>query len=248
MRVFVPQNIAVSIGSAWLLCLVLAFPGSASAALTRLDQSTQLPGIPESGAPSFVFNNTPANRFGSNVQSWFNNYAIIQNVGGSNGTYNLFAHNEGSFGFFETMGIQTSGSMGNFDLNATFDSDGTLIGGTVTIMGAIADLGINDPATVLMTADLVNFNFEGNLAGFSIGNIRCAAEIQNCESDPGDIESVYVRLAGNFAGIENLNGKHYRSTIASITTVPIPAAAWLLLSGLACIAGMASRGRSNKSI
>lgn len=248
MRVFVPKNIAASVASAWLLCLILVFPGSAGAALARLDQSSELPGIPESGAPSFVFNNTPASRFGSNVQSWFNNYAIIQNVGGSNGTYNLFAHNEGSFGFFETMGVKTEGSLGNFDLNATFDSDGTLIGGTVTIMGAIADLGINDPATVLMTADLVNFNFEGNLAGFSIGNIRCAAEIQNCKSDPGDIESVYVRLAGNFAGIENLNGKNYRSTIASITTVPIPAAAWLMLSGLACIAGMARRGRDDKSV
>lgn len=248
MRVVAPKNIAASIGSAWLLCVVLAFPGNAGAALARLNQSTELPGIPESGAPSFVFNNTPANRFGSNVQSWFNNYAIIQNVGGANGTYNLFAHNEGSFGFFETMGVQTEGSMGNFDLNATFASDGTLIGGTVTIMGAIADLGINDPATVLMTAELVNFNFEGNLAGFSIGNIRCAAEIQNCESDPGDIESVYVRLAGNFAGIDNLNGKNYRSTIASITTVPIPAAAWLMLSGLTCIAGIASRGRRNKPV
>ena len=144
----------------------------------RLEQSTELPGIPESGAPSFVFNNTPANRFGSNVQSWFNNYAIIQNVGGADGTYNLSAHNEGSFGFFETMGVETEGSMGNFDLNATFDSDGTLIGGTVTIMGAIADLGIDDPSTVLMTADLVNFNFEGNLAGFSIGNIRCATKFK----------------------------------------------------------------------
>jgi hypothetical protein len=146
------------------------------------------------------------------------------------------------------MGVETAGSLGNFDLNATFDSDGTLIGGTVTIMGAIGDLGINDPSTVLMTADLVNFNFEGNLAGFSIGNIRCATEIQNCKSAQGDIESVYVRLAGSFTGIENLNGKNYRSTIASITTVPIPAAAWLMLSGLACIAGMARRGRDDKSV
>jgi hypothetical protein len=243
-----PKNIAAAAASAGLLCLVLAFPGSASAALARLEPSNQLSGIPASGAPSFVFNNTPANRFGNNVQSWFDNYAIIQNVGGANGSYNLFAHNEGSFGFFEAIGIQTEGSMGNFDLNATFDSDGTLTGGTVTIMGAIAGLGIDDPSTVLMTADLLNFNFEGNLAGFSIGNIRCAAEIQNCESDPGDIESVYVRLAGNFAGVENLNGKHYRSTIASITTVPIPAAAWLMISGLACIAGIAGQRRRSKLV
>jgi len=248
MRGFFQKNIAVSAASAGLLYLVLAFPGSASAALARLEPSNLLPGIPESGAPSFVFNNTPANRFGSNVQSWFNNYAIIQNVGGANGSYNLFAHNEGSFSFFESMGVNTGGSNGNFDLNATFDSDGTLIGGTVTIMGAIAGLGIDDPSTVLMTADLVDFNVEGNLAGFSIGNIRCTAEIQNCEDGPGDIESVYIRLGGNFNGIENLNGKHYRSTIASITTVPIPAAAWLMLSGLACIAGIAGRRRRDKSV
>ena len=177
MHGFFPKNIAASAASAGLLCLVLAFPGSASAALTRLEPSNQLSGIPESGAPSFVFNNKPANKFGSNVQSWFNNYAIIQNVGGADGTYNLFAHNEGSFSFFESMGVETDGSMGNFDLNATFDSEGRLTGGTVTIMGAIAGLGIDDPSTILMTATLESFELEGNLAGFSIGNIVCAAEI-----------------------------------------------------------------------
>lgn len=241
MRDFCLRNTAASIGGSGLLCLLLAFPGTAGAALTKLETSTQLPGIPASGAPSFVFNNSPAKSFGSNVQSWFNNYAIIQNVGGADGSYNMFAHNEGSFDFFETMGVDIDGSAGNFDLDATFDSNGVLLGGTVTIMGSIAGLGIDDPSTVLMTAELVNFNSQGNLVGFSIGNISCAAEIQNCETDPGDIESVYFRMAGSFAGIENLNGKNYRSTIASITTVPLPAAVWLMLSGLACTAGMALR-------
>lgn len=241
------RNKAASIGGATLLCLLLAMPGSAGAALVKLEPSNQLPGIPESGAPSFVFNNTPATRFGSNVQSWFNNYAVIQNVGGAEGSYNLFAHNEGSFAFMESMGVGLAGSAGSFDLNATFDSNGVMTGGTVTIMGSIAGLGIDNASTVLMTADLVDFSFQGNLVGFSIGNITCAAEIQNCESDPGDIESVYIRMAGSFAGIENLNGQNYRSTIASITTVPLPAAAWLMLSSLGFIAGFAAKRRPRKA-
>lgn len=244
MRVSFLKNAAASIGGSGLLCLILAFPGNAGAAAVKLDASSQLPGIPASGAPSFVFNNTPAKSFGSNVQSWFNNYAIVQNVGGAGGSYNLFAHNEGSFSFFESMDVALGGSAGSFDLNATFDSNGALLGGTVSIMGAIKGLGIDDASTVLMTADLVDFEYQGNLVGFSIGNITCATEIQNCETDPGDIESVYFRMAGGFAGIENLNGKNYRSTIASITTVPVPAAVWLMLSGLACLARKAFRRRA----
>lgn len=244
MRTTCLRNLIAPAGCAALVSLFLAIPGTAGAALARLEPSTSLSGIPASGAPSFVFNNNPANSFGSNVQSWFNNYVVVQNVGGADGSYNFFAHNEGSFDFFEAMGISIDGAGGNLDLNASFDADGNLLGGTITITGAIAELGIDDASTVLMTADLVDFNFQGNLVGFSIGNISCATEIQNCENDPGDIESSYFRMAGSFAGIANLNGRNYRSTIASITTVPIPAAAWLMLSGLGCIAGLAFRKRT----
>jgi hypothetical protein len=54
-------------------------------------------------------------------------------------------------------------------------------------------------------------------------------------------------MAGSFAGIENLNGQNYRSTIASITTVPLPAAAWLMLSSLGFIAGFAVKRRPRKA-
>lgn len=245
MRDFFQRNIAASIGCIGLIGLFLVAPGTAVAALAKLEPTNQLPGIPASGAPSFVFNNSPATSFGGNVQSWFNNYAVIQNVGGASGSYNFFAHNEGSFDFIEALGVSIDGVGGNLDLSAKFDSEGNFLEGTIKITGAISELGINDPSTVLMTADLVGFGFQGNLVGYSIGNITCAAEIQNCENDPGDIESAYFRMAGSFAGIQNLNGKNYRSTIASITTVPIPAAVWLMLSGLGCIAGLKARRRTN---
>ena len=240
MRFHYGKQTAGAALAALLVCVSVATQ-TATAAPATVQPTTQLGSIPEAGAPSFVFNQG-FNTFSSNVQSWFDNYVIIQNEGGADGSYNLFAHNEGSFTYWETMGTSMGGTMGSFDLNAKFDSNGVLqAGGTVQITGTIAGAGINDAATVLMTADLGGFEYDNDIEGFAIANIRCAEEIIGCADDPDQVESIYFGMTAAFSGIENLNGANYRTTMTNITTVPVPAALWLMISGLACLAGLARR-------
>ena len=230
-----------------LLCIVLLAPGKADAAGALIDPSTQLGDIPKAGAPAFVFNDG-VNSFGGDVQSWFDNYLVIQAMDGGNDGYNMTAHNQGSFTYWETMDTSYGGSTGVFDLNATFDSAGQLTGGTVQITGAIAGIGITDASTVLMEANLVDFTFEGDLIGFAIDNIVCdpaggpdGGRIVGCQDDPTARESIYFGLTADFPGIAELAGRNYRSTMTNKTTVPIPATAWLMLSGLGLLSTVARR-------
>jgi hypothetical protein len=233
-----------------LLCIALLAPAKANAATALISPSTQLPGIPKAGAPSFAFNDS-VNRFGGDVRSWYDNYLIVQNVGGATGSYNFFARNQGSFTYWETIDTSYAGSSGIFDLSAEFDSSGNLIAGTVKITGAIEGIGITDASSVLMTANLVDFVFKDDLIGFSINNIICDPEggpnggrIEGCASNATQVESIYFGLAADFPGIKQLGGMNYRSTITSVTSVPIPATAWLMLSGLSLIGSMALRRKN----
>ena len=235
MRFVGLNNAVLSVAGALLLGGVLLLPVTTLAAPAVVQPTTQLPGLPEAGTPSFIFNEG-ANTFGGNIQSWYDSYAVFQNVGGAGGSYNFFAHSTGNFTYWESVGTSFGGATGTLDLNAVFDSNGILqAGGTITITGAIAGIGITDPTTQLMTAELIDFVFDGDKLGFAISNIQCADEIVGCAKSATQVESVYFGLGGNFDGITNLNGKHYRSTIMSATTVPIPAAGWLLLSALSAL-------------
>ena len=142
------------------------------------------------------------------------------------------------------MDTSYGGSTGVFDLSATFDSNGVLTGGTVQITGAIDGIGVTDPTTILMTANLVGFTFEDDLIGFAIDNITCDSSIIGCATTASQTESIYFGLAADFPGIAELGGMNYRSTITNITTVPLPATAWLLLSGLGLLGSMARRKRN----
>lgn len=235
MRVVGFYNKVTSVAGALLLCLTWLAPVNTQAATAIVEPSTQFAGLPEAGAPSFIFGQG-ADSFSGNIQSWYENYAVFQNVGGADGSYNFFAHNEGSFTYWETLGTNYSGANGSLDLQASFDSNGMLqAGGTISITGTIAGIGITDPTTILMTAEITDFAIQGNKIGFAINNIECADEIVGCATTAGQTESVYFGLGGNFKGIKQLNGSHYRSTIMSATTVPVPAAAWLMLSALGAL-------------
>lgn len=243
MRNNLVANGFLSVTAIALLCVVLLAPGKADAAAALIDPSTKLPGIPEAGAPAFVFNDG-VNSFGGDIQSWYDNYLVVQSVDGGAGGYNMVAHNQGSFSYWETMDTKYGGSSGIFDLSATFDSDGNLTGGTVQITGAIAGIGVTDDSTVLMTANLKDFVVEGDLVGFAIDNIVCDSSIVGCAATATQTESIYFGLADDFPGIEELGGMNYRSIIANKTTVPIPASAWLMLSGLGLLGSMANRRRN----
>lgn len=247
MRTSLVSTGFVSATAIVLLLITLLAPHKADAAAALIDPSTQLPGIPEAGSPAFVFNDG-INSFGGDIQGWFENYLVVQNVGGAGGSYNLFAHNQGSFTYWETMGTSYGGSSGMFDLSATFDSNGVLTGGTVQISGSIASIGITDPSTVLMTANLAGFTYQDDLIGFAIDNIVCDSAIVGCATSAGQTESIYFGLADDFPGIAELNGMNYRSTITNKTTVPLPAAAWLMFSALGLLATMAGRKKAQARI
>jgi hypothetical protein len=93
-----------------------------------------------------------------------------------------------------------------------------------------------------MTADLVadGFAYEGNLVGFQIANIWCAEEIIGCTEVA---ESLYFYLDQEFPGIAELAGTSYYTTMATKATVPVPAAAWLMLSGILVLGSQAARRR-----
>jgi len=244
MRNLIWTRTVTSIASGLALATAMLVTSVANAAPTVIDPLTTVGGLPPAGAPSFVFNDR-VNNFGSNVQSWFENYVIIQNEGGAGGSYNFFAHNQGSFTYWDSMTSSMGGSEGSFDLSATFDSNGVLqAGGTVQITGAIAGLDISDPNTVLMTAELVGFEVSGDTIGFAISNIVCDDAIEGCATDANQVESIYFGMTGDFQGISELNGANYRSTMSNRTTVPVPAAAWLMLSGIACLGAVARRQKS----
>ena len=86
----------------------------------------------------------------------------------------------------------------------------------------------------------------------SINNIICdpaggpdGGRIKGCADSATQVESIYFGLAADFPGIAELGGMNYRSTITSVTSVPIPATAWLMLSGLSLIGSMALRRKSS---
>ncbi len=243
MRIVSPVKTVSTVAVLLLLCSSVIAPRSTLAAPATVNPTTQLDGLPEAGTPSFIFNDQ-LRTFGGNIQSWQDNYAIFKNMGDS---YNFYAHNTGSFTYWESMDTSYGGITGALDLVARFDNNGILqSGGTITITGAISDIGITDSTTTLMTAELVDFVYSGNKIGFSITNIQCADEIVGCATDPNQIESVYFGLAGSFNGLTSLNGRNFHTTMMSATTVPIPAAAWLLLSGLSALAMLGKR-RENEN-
>jgi hypothetical protein len=119
--------------------------------------------------------------------------------------------------------------------------DGVLKKGSVKIQGIIQDLGITK-RTTLMEADLEGdwaFSLDGQLLGFDTTNIVCHEAIaQYCTT----AESVYLALAESINGVLG-TGKKLKTTGTAITTIPIPAAAWLFGSGLLCLAGIARKRR-----
>jgi hypothetical protein len=253
-----------------LLVMGLSLPNSSQAAPVTIDPNIQIGDLPAAGIPSFVFNGG-ANSFGGTIQSWNENYIFVQNSGGANGTYTMYAHNEGSFTYWalptptptdsESSATSYSGTSGQFNLIATFDgTTGAVTGGSVEITGSIAGIGITDATTTLMTAQIFlnplglgpdGFQTSGDTVGFAIDNIICDDAIVGCanflldQNSLDQIESIYFGLAGVFPGITELNGMNYQSTMTNKTTVPIPATAWLMLSGLGWLGFIANRRRNS---
>jgi len=235
------STLSKNVSKAAALCfsVVLFAPVNVNAA--SLTSDMVLDGIPPSGAPNFVFNNQNSRRFSQDIQSWFNNYVVMEGTSDGSGEYNFYAHNQGSFTYNGDPASSFGGSSGLFDVQARVDSNGNYIQGSgrVQITGAIEELGINDPNAVLMTASISELVIDGDVIGMQIDGIQCNEAIQDTCSDVA--ESIYLGLNNDIPTVAALRGKNFRSNMASITTVPLPGAAWLMLSGLSSFGYLAIR-------
>jgi len=134
-----------------------------------------------------------------------------------------------------------------YKLNATFDKSGNFVSGDVQIKGGITGLGIPGE-TLLMSADLIAYAWGGNnttnpidnnLVGFNTTNIYCDSGLGvYCTNS----ESVLLVLTDPFGG--DVNAKIQKASGYAITSVPLPAAVWLFLSGLGLMGATARRRRS----
>jgi hypothetical protein len=210
-----------------------------SSAASTVDTDAQLGTIPAAGAPSFVFDASGQN-YSNTIQSWFSNILYVQSLGAGNG-YSLFASQEGNFTYQENSTTSYQGTNGVFNMYAEFNDDGTMKAGTgmVAIAGKIPGI-VDNPSTILMRATLTtDYAVSGNQAGFAMMVTECAVGITNCQM--ATPESVYLFTVGNFPDIAGLNGQNYQTTLASISTVPIPAGVWLMISALALLGHLANR-------
>lgn len=178
-----------------------------------------LPGIPDSGSPAF----------GNSVKVYLNP---------NSGTLKITGKKD--FVFDNGTDI-LQGSSAKYSLLANFDAGGTLLaGGTVSLRGGIDDLGI-PRNTLLMTADLSGSNLftDPNLWGFSTSGIWCDPMLLiSCTEN----ESIYVELDTPFVDFSN---GVFKSNGYATTTIPIPASAWLFMSGLGLL--FIVRRKTNRS-
>ncbi len=150
-------------------------------------------------------------------------------------TFQLTAVNNGSPFLFQFTPQQAYNiSRGNYRLTANFSNNGTFLGGTVSVTGAIPGLGLARQNLFGATLDEFDFNADGPAGPLSLdfqtGNFTgWAAQF-------GTVESVHLFGTG-LQGILNsfANGLlvRGRANATAITTVPVPAALPLLGSALA---------------
>lgn len=111
--------------------------------------------------------------------------------------------------------------------------------GRIRIKGLIPDLDMNR-RQLLMTADLNGvWNSAGQLIGFNTTNIWCNDAI-NAVAQCTTNEVIYLTQLKAALDPGGSQGK-YKTTGLAVTSVPVPAAAWLFGSGLIGLSGLARR-------
>ena len=212
----------------FFLLLALTFLGGGIAL------AYDLPGIPASGSPVF----------GNDVKVDFNPNSGKIKISGKN--YFTFDDSQQIF----------QGNSSKYTLRVDFNNKtGVFEGGSLRVTGAIPGLGIKKNET-LVTADITNWNLSGtqseaplpgggfDLWGFATSNIVCSPMLLiSCTLN----ESVYIELDEAFSGqFSDYAINKFRTNGFAISTVPVPAAAWLFGSALGFLAWLRRRNGARK--
>ena len=212
----------------FFLLLALTFLGGGTALAYKL------PGIPESGSPVF----------GNDVKVDFNPNSGKIKISGKN----YFTFND-SQQIFE-------GNSSKYTLRVDFNNKtGAFESGSLRLTGAIPGLGIKKNET-LVTANITDWNLSGtqsgdpllgggfDLWGFATSNIVCSPMLLvSCTLN----ESVYIELDEAFSGqFSDYKINKFRTNGFAISTVPVPAAAWLFGSALGFLAWLRRRNGARK--
>ena len=180
----------------------------------------------------------------------FENNVKVKVLKNGNKGYKLTVRKRGKGQYFnpsDSESLKIKG--GNYKLNAFFDTSGNFLNGDVEIKGKV-ETSAGKAKGTLMTATLganiwepdTAFAYTSDLIGFNTFDIVCNSVINDylggggCTTD----ESVIIALQdGGFGPITEMKG--YKSDGLAVTSVPVPAAAWLFGSGLLGLVGMARR-------
>ena len=182
----------------------------------------------------------------------FENNVKVKVLKNGNKGYKLKVRKSGNGSYFNSSSsesLKISGS--NYKLDAYFDTSGNFLDGSVEIKGKVDFPDGSKAKGTLMTATLglnnygmangdTAFAYTSDLLGFNTLDIVCDAAINDYLGGGGCTKQESVIIALQDGGFDPTQ-KGYKSDGLAVTSVPVPAAAWLFGSGLLGLVGMARR-------